>query len=123
MSVFKCKMCGGTLNADAGKNICQCEYCGTLQTLPHTRDEIIANLFNRANALRIKSDFDTHGFSLNQINIWKLPNLTKTATLIGHTFRVLYLGLSPNGQNIVTGAGDQTLKFWNVFPPFKTDNN
>ena len=65
----------------------------------------------------------THGFSLNQINIWKLPNLTKTATLIGHTFRVLYLGLSPNGQNIVTGAGDQTLKFWNVFPPFKTDNN
>ena len=65
----------------------------------------------------------THGFSLNQINIWKLPNLTKTATLIGHTFRVLYLGLSPNGQNIVTGAGDQTLKFWNVFPPFKADNN
>ena len=65
----------------------------------------------------------THGFSLNQINVWKLPNLQKTATLIGHTFRVLYLGLSPNGQNIVTGAGDQTLKFWNVFPPFKTDNN
>ena len=65
----------------------------------------------------------THGFSLNQINIWKLPNLTKTATLIGHTFRVLYLGLSPNGQNIVTGAGDQILKFWNVFPPFKADNN
>ncbi len=65
----------------------------------------------------------THGFSLNQINVWKLPNLQKTATLIGHTFRVLYLGLSPNGQNIVTGAGDQTLKFWNVFPPFKTDNS
>ena len=64
----------------------------------------------------------THGFSLNQINVWKLPNLQKTATLIGHTFRVLYLGLSPNGQNIVTGAGDQTLKFWNVFPPFKADN-
>ena len=65
----------------------------------------------------------THGFSLNQINVWKLPNLQKTSTLIGHTFRVLYLGLSPNGQNIVTGAGDQTLKFWNVFPPFKADNN
>ena len=65
----------------------------------------------------------THGFSLNQINVWSLPNLQKTATLIGHTFRVLYLGLSPNGQNIVTGAGDQTLKFWNVFPPFKADNN
>ena len=65
----------------------------------------------------------THGFSLNQINVWKLPTFQKTSTLIGHSFRVLYLGLSPNGQNIVTGAGDQTLKFWNVFPPFKTDSN
>ena len=63
----------------------------------------------------------THGFSLNQINLWKLPNMKKMATLIGHTFRVLFLGLSPNGQNIVTGAGDQTLRFWNLFPPYQTD--
>lgn len=63
----------------------------------------------------------THGFSLNQINLWKVPSMTKVATLIGHTFRVLYLGLSPNGQNIVTGAGDETLRFWNLLPPYKTD--
>lgn len=61
----------------------------------------------------------THGYSLNQINLWKLPSMTKIATLTGHTFRVLYLGLSPDGQNIVTGAGDQTLRFWNIFPPMK----
>ena len=30
--------------------------------------------------------------------------------------RVLYLGMSPCGENIVTGAGDETLRFWNVFP-------
>lgn len=29
--------------------------------------------------------------------------------------RVLYLALSPDGQTIVTGAGDETLRFWNVF--------
>jgi cell division cycle 20-like protein 1 (cofactor of APC complex) len=61
----------------------------------------------------------THGYSLNQIILWKLPSMTKLATLTGHTYRVLYLGISPNGQNIVTGAGDQTLRFWNVFPAMK----
>ena len=64
----------------------------------------------------------THGFSLNQIIIWKLPSMSKIATLTGHTYRVLYLGLSPDGQNIVTGAGDETLRFWNLFPPFKMDS-
>ena len=47
--------------------------------------------------------------------------MQKIATLIGHTYRVLYLGLSPDGQNIVTGAGDESLRFWNLFPPFKKD--
>lgn len=61
----------------------------------------------------------THGYSLNQIFVWKLPSMTKLATLTGHSYRVLYLGLSPDGQSIVTGAGDQTLRFWNVFPPLK----
>lgn len=58
----------------------------------------------------------TQGYSLNQINIWKLPSMNKLFTLTGHSFRVLYLSLSPNGTNIVTGAGDETLRFWNVFP-------
>ena len=65
----------------------------------------------------------THGYSLNQIITWKLPTMTKLATLTGHTFRVLYLGISPDGQNIVTGAGDQTLRFWNVFPAMKSSES
>ena len=65
----------------------------------------------------------THGYSLNQINVWKLPYMQKIATLTGHSFRVLYLSLSPDGQSIVTGAGDKTLKFWNIFPPFKNNCN
>ncbi len=34
--------------------------------------------------------------------------------------RVLYLAMSPDGQSIVTGAGDETLRFWNVFPSPKS---
>lgn len=57
----------------------------------------------------------THGYSQNQILLWNYPSMEKFATLTGHTFRVLYLALSPEGENIVTGAGDETLRFWNVF--------
>ena len=38
------------------------------------------------------------------------------ASLTGHTHRVLYLAMSPDGETIVTGAGDETLRFWNAFP-------
>jgi len=65
----------------------------------------------------------THGYSLNQIIVWKYPSMQKITTLTGHTYRVLYLGMSPDGQNIVTGAGDETLRFWNVFPPIKSSND
>ena len=58
----------------------------------------------------------THGYSQNQIVVWRYPSMTKLTTLTGHTYRVLYLAVSPDGQTIVTGAGDETLRFWNVFP-------
>ncbi|XP_015759670.1 PREDICTED: fizzy-related protein homolog [Acropora digitifera] len=57
----------------------------------------------------------THGYSQNQILVWKYPSLTQVAKLTGHSFRVLYLAVSPDGEAIVTGAGDETLRFWNVF--------
>ena len=58
----------------------------------------------------------THGYSQNQIVVWRYPGMSKLATLTGHTMRVLYLAVSPDGQTIVTGAGDETLRFWNCFP-------
>lgn len=56
----------------------------------------------------------THGFSNNEINIWQVDGIRKIATLSGHTSRVLYLSVSPDGENIVTGAGDETLRFWDL---------
>lgn len=64
----------------------------------------------------------THGYSLNQIALWKYPTMQKVATLTGHTYRVLYLAMSPDGSTIVTGAGDETLRFWQVFPGPRSNN-
>ncbi|EAT91587.2 hypothetical protein SNOG_00092 [Parastagonospora nodorum SN15] len=57
----------------------------------------------------------THGYSQNQIIVWKYPSMQQVVSLTGHTYRVLYLAMSPDGQVIVTGAGDETLRFWNAF--------
>ncbi|KAJ8326784.1 hypothetical protein BDV3_001425 [Batrachochytrium dendrobatidis] len=66
----------------------------------------------------------THGYSQNQIVVWKYSEMSQVATLTGHLYRVLQLAMSPDGQNIVTGAGDETLRFWSVFnkPKNKTDH-
>ncbi len=58
MAIFKCKMCGGDLNVQQGMTVCECEFCGTTQTIPSADDERKTNLFNRANHLRIKNEFD-----------------------------------------------------------------
>ncbi len=58
MALFKCKMCGGTLEINDGESIALCEYCGTKQTIPTAKDEALQGLFNRANILRMKSEFD-----------------------------------------------------------------
>ena len=51
---------------------------------------------------------------MNQINLWDYPSLDKFATLTGHTTRVLYLTMNPSNDVIVTGAGDETLRFWKI---------
>lgn len=63
----------------------------------------------------------THGYSKNQVIIWKYPTMQQVAALTGHTYRVLYLAMSPDGKTIVTGAGDETLRFWNAFGSQKAD--
>ena len=58
MALFKCKMCGGELEVHSDASIATCEYCGTKQTVPNGIDEGLQNLYNRANTLRIKCEFD-----------------------------------------------------------------
>ena len=58
MSILKCKMCGGDLDVAEEIKIVECDYCGTKQTVPNADNEKKINLFNRANRLRMASEFD-----------------------------------------------------------------
>ena len=58
MAVFKCKMCGGTIEFEQGATVGICDSCGTKQTLPRLDDDRKTNLYDRANHFRRSNDFD-----------------------------------------------------------------
>lgn len=58
MAILKCKMCGGALAPAPDSTIAECEYCGSLQTLPRVSDDRLGSLYERANDLRMSHEFD-----------------------------------------------------------------
>ena len=58
MAVLKCKMCGGELHFEKGATVCECEYCGSMNTLPVVDSDQEMNLFDRANYFRMANEFD-----------------------------------------------------------------
>ena len=56
----------------------------------------------------------SHGYSHNQLILWKYPSMVKVAELTGHTARVLHMAQSPDGKTICSAAADETLRFWNI---------
>ena len=67
MSVFQCKMCGGTLEIQENESVATCEYCGTKQTIPRLSNEKKANLYDRAGHFRRNDEFDRAMGIYNQI--------------------------------------------------------
>ena len=61
----------------------------------------------------------SHGYSHNQLILWKYPSMVRVAELTGHTSRVLHMAQSPDGTTVCSAAADETLRFWNVFPGLK----
>ena len=57
----------------------------------------------------------SHGYTQHHLVRWDYPTKSKLSTLRGHTSRVLYMAQSPAGNNVVTGAGDETVRIWRVF--------
>eukprot|EP01120_Amphizonella_sp_Union-15-10_P015553 TRINITY_DN8032_c0_g1_i3.p1 TRINITY_DN8032_c0_g1~~TRINITY_DN8032_c0_g1_i3.p1 ORF type:complete len:473 (+),score=91.49 TRINITY_DN8032_c0_g1_i3:54-1421(+) len=57
----------------------------------------------------------SHGFSQNQLTLWRYPDMTKIADLTGHTSRVLHMAMSPDGTTVVSAAADESLRFWKIF--------
>jgi cell division cycle 20-like protein 1 (cofactor of APC complex) len=108
------------LLASGGGTADRCIRFWNTLTLQHVNSlETGSQVCNLLFSKNVNELVSTHGYSQNQIILWKYPAMKKLATLTGHTFRVLYLSVSPDGQTLVTGAGDETLRFWNVFPKLK----
>ncbi len=73
MAIFKCKMCGGSLEITVDATVCECEYCGTQQTLPRL-DNVKRNmLFDRANYYRSHNEFDK-AFGVYETIVEEVPD-------------------------------------------------
>ena len=57
----------------------------------------------------------THGYADNYILVWDFAKMDIKATLKGLKARVVYMSVGPDNERIVTGSGDETLRFWKVF--------
>jgi len=90
-------------------------FWNTLTAQPMQSVDTGSQVCNLAWSKHASELVSTHGYSQNQILVWQYPSLVQVAKLTGHSYRVLYLAMSPDGEAIVTGAGDETLRFWNVF--------
>lgn len=55
---YVCKMCGKLLPDTEGSGICECEFCGSRQTVPKLYKDKYAEIYNRACGLRFKTDFE-----------------------------------------------------------------
>ncbi|XWS74954.1 hypothetical protein CRYUN_Cryun01aG0043100 [Craigia yunnanensis] len=98
-------------NIDTGSQVCNLSWSKNVNKLVHSW------IFSKSNyGVEVAT---LTGHSLRVLYLAMSPD-GQVATLTGHSLRVLYLAMSPDGQTIVIGAGDETLRFWNVFPSVKT---
>ena len=61
-----------------------------------------------------KEIISSHGNNKNPIYVWSYPKMNKITELTGHLSRALYMTMSPDGCTMVSGASDETLRFWNI---------
>ncbi|XP_027350661.1 cell division cycle 20.2, cofactor of APC complex-like [Abrus precatorius] len=86
-------------------------HTGACLNTVNTGSQVCALLWNKNERELLSS----HGFTQNQLTLWKYPSMVKMAELKGHTSRVLFMAQSPDGCTVASAAGDETLRFWNVF--------
>lgn len=84
---------------------------GALLNSVDTGSQVCALLWSKHE----KELLSSHGFSENQLCLWKYPSMVKVKELTGHSSRVLHLAQSPDGATVVSAAPDETIRFWNVF--------
>ncbi|KAK3735429.1 hypothetical protein RRG08_015622 [Elysia crispata] len=99
---------GGT--ADRHIRFWNCNNGASLSAVD-TRSQVCALLWSP----EYREIISGHGFTQNQLTIWKYPAMSKVAELTGHTARVLHLCLSPDGSTVVSAGADETLRLWKCF--------
>ncbi|EJD41517.1 WD40 repeat-like protein [Auricularia subglabra TFB-10046 SS5] len=63
-----------------------------------------------------KELFSTHGYPTNSLMVHAYPSMGVVAEIRdAHDARVLFSALAPAGDLVVTGAGDENLKFWRIW--------
>jgi WD40 repeat protein len=92
---------------------------GSLVNSIDTGSQVCALLWSKHE----KEIISSHGYSKHQISLWRYPSMHKVIELNGHMSRVLYLAMSPDGCSIVSGAGDETLRFWKIHDDRKASSD
>ncbi|TMW69301.1 hypothetical protein Poli38472_001457 [Pythium oligandrum] len=88
---------------------------GRLLNSVHTGSQVCGLVWSKTERELLSS----HGFSQNELCLWRYPTMTRIREFTGHTARVLHLAMSPDGSSVVSAAADETLRFWNVFSSTK----
>ncbi|XP_031484622.1 cell division cycle 20.2, cofactor of APC complex-like isoform X1 [Nymphaea colorata] len=107
----------GNLLASGGGGSDRCikfwnTHTGSCLNSVDTGSQVCALLWSKTERELLSS----HGFDQNQLTLWKYPSMVRMAELTGHTSRVLFMAMSPDGCTVASAsAGDETLRFWNVF--------
>jgi len=67
-------------------------------------------------AAQKKEILTTHGYPTNSIMVHAYPSMERVAEIRdAHDSRVLFSCVSPAGDVVCTGAGDENLKFWRIW--------
>lgn len=100
--VFKCKICGGSLNVKQGERIAECEYCGVMQTIPSFIEPKTQEIYDRAGAYLINNEFDKAENLYNQILFDNKQDADAYWNVLMCRYGVTYVKDPASGQYIPT---------------------
>lgn len=69
---------------------------------------------------KYKEMITAHGYSENNICLWKVSNFKKISSFGKHDNRVLFTALNPDQTTMVSLAADENLKFWKILDKSET---
>lgn len=102
----------------ADRKVCLWNTCRGRLIGSHDADsQVTGLLWGRSE----KELLTAHGYSHNQVSLWKFPSLVKSPVkevdLQGHSGRILGLAQSPDSGLICSASADETLRLWRIAEP------